>query len=126
MGLTDKQREKLGRTDAHQYYKPGPGPFWAGAGLGLLTTAGLVTTTAPVSLVALGGAVATGVSGPKAARLVASNPQPQLLQDAAYHKGYVREARGKRLGQTMLGWGSATLASLAVLVYIVLSSLTHL
>ena len=117
-GLSSAERQQRGRADAKRHYKPGAGAFWAGFGTGVVTTIGAFSVVTPLPAVALGagGVVAIGARSPKPARLAATAPQPQLLRDADYQQGYAKGARGKKLGQTALGWGVGTLTTFGGLV----------
>lgn len=124
-GLSAEERRELGRTDAKRGYRP-KGAFWAGMGVGLLTTPLLATGVGlPVTAAgSLGGALAVGSAGPKEDKLQASAPQPALLRDADYHKGYKQQASKRKSGRVMLGWGTGLVVSFVGLVVAVAIALS--
>jgi hypothetical protein len=57
-----------------------------------------------------------GAIVPRAEKLRASNPQPELLRDPAYRRGYTAQASNKKLGRALLGWGTGATVSLGLIV----------
>ncbi|RTQ45879.1 hypothetical protein EJV47_23910 [Hymenobacter gummosus] len=116
-GLSATERRRLGRDDAKRHYRPGKGVFWMGVGAGTVAPITLMPFTGVLGFVAgAGGAVAVGATKANQERLHATAPQPALLRDADYRRGYTQKAQGKRMGKAALGWGVGTVATFGTLI----------
>ncbi|OON68198.1 hypothetical protein [Hymenobacter sp. CRA2] len=123
-GLSAEERMQRGRADAGQHYRP-RGAFWAGFGAGTVVPALGLATVGPVGIVGgLGTAVGIGAVRPKAQKLQRSAPEPELLRDPDYYRGYSAKASGRHLGKTMLGWGVGTVVGLATLITVLAIALS--
>ncbi|GAB3829804.1 hypothetical protein [Hymenobacter jeollabukensis] len=115
--LSAPERYALGRANAKHDYHPPKGTFWIGMGTGFVAPTLLLPAPFPLGLVgSAGSAVAIGMVKPKPERLQASAQRPALLRDADYQKGYAHQARNKKLGRTMAGWGVGTALWVGALV----------
>lgn len=96
VGLSTEQRYLRGRQDSHQFYQPAKGVFWGTFGA---TLAGY----------GYGGLLAGGVMAltpPRRQSLRASAPQPQLLDDPDYYRGYRKQAQNRKVGKAAAGFGT--------------------
>lgn len=110
-GLNARQRDSLGRRDAAAHYNK-HGPYWGTLGASLY--AGPV-----LGLVAPAVISSTDV---KARNLQA--PQPALLADADYQRGYQQQANRTKRRRTWAGYGTgvgAWVVAVAVLVSVAIS-----
>lgn len=105
-GLSAPQRQQLGQYDAQRYYHAN-GVFWGtlGAALYLGPLFGLVP------------AIGIGSAGVRPGNL--QTPQPLLLQDASYAKGYQQQANRTKRRRAWGGYGIATAVYLTVVAALV-------
>ena len=107
VGLNAEQRYLRGRQDSRQYYQPAQGVFWG-------------TFAATVATTGYGGIVTGGVislTPPQRQNLLA--PQPQLLDDPDYYRGYRKQAQNRKLGKAAAGFGVGVAAEVALLAVVV-------
>ena len=110
VGLNAEQRYLRGRQDSRQYYRPAKGVFWG-------------TFAATVATTGYGGIVTGGVISlvpPPRQNLLA--PQPQLLDDPDYYRGYRKQAQNRKVGKAAAGFGVGVAAE-AVLLAIFVATL---
>lgn len=100
-GLGSRERQSLGAHDALRYYRAS-GPFWG--------TFGSALYLGPV----LGLAPAIGISSVRVRPSRLQAPQPLLLQDADYARGYQQQANRTKRGHTWAGYGVAAGVYLAL------------
>ena len=103
VGLNAEQRYTLGRQDSRQYYQPAKGVFWG-------------TFAATVATTSYGGIVTGGIislTPPQRQNLLA--PQPQLLDDPDYYRGYRKQAQNRKLGKAAAGFGVGVAAEVVLL-----------
>ena len=107
VGLSAEQRYLRGRQDNRQYYQPAKGVFWgtfgatlAGSGYGGIVAGGVISLTPP-----------------QRQNLLA--PQPQLLDDPGYYRGYRKQAQNRKPGKAAAGFGVGVAAEAALLVILV-------
>ncbi|GAA4392573.1 hypothetical protein [Hymenobacter koreensis] len=108
VGMSADQRYQQGRADARKHYKPAKGVFWGTFG----------SSFYPIGV--LGGVVtgvAVGTTPPRRQNLKA--PQPELLNDADYYKGYRKQAQARKLGKAAEGLGVAAGIQVAVIIVVV-------
>ncbi|WP_125916415.1 hypothetical protein [Hymenobacter coccineus] len=108
LGLNTRQRDSLGRRDAATHYR-NPGALWG--------TFGATLYAGPIVGVVMPALV--GRASVKARNLRA--PQPALLGDADYQRGYQQQANRTKHQQTWTGYGTGV-GAWVVLVAVILSA----
>lgn len=109
-----RARYLLGRADARTFYHPPRAVFWG--------TFGATLGTAPYTSLLGGVATVGAIAAVPPAEHHLVTPTPAYLLDADYHRGYVQQARLRKLGKASAGFGTAV-GALAVLSSIVLLAL---
>lgn len=118
-GLAGKERFALGQAHARQHFRPSKGIFWGGVGIGASSTVLTVPLGAFATLGGVGGTVALGLKRPQPGPVHASAPQPELLRDADYQRGYEHAARMRKLGKSVAGYAvGSTVVALPALVLV--------
>jgi hypothetical protein len=108
VGLTRAEASRRGANDARMYFKA-PGAFWGTYGATVINPmAGLATG-------AVFSAIRPGVRN-------LTIPQPAMLQNPDYVRGYQQQAQRKKLGKAAAGFG-AGMGTLVLVVLVVLSSI---
>ncbi|UOQ53732.1 hypothetical protein [Hymenobacter cellulosivorans] len=110
MQLSRQEAMQRGAADARKYFRA-PGAFWGTYGATLLNPmAGLVT------------GVVVGNVRPLEYNLTA--PDPNLLKNPDYVRGYQRQAKNKKLGKAVAGFG-AGVGTLVVALAVLLTNSRH-
>ncbi|MGI4886375.1 MAG: hypothetical protein ACRYFR_15570 [Janthinobacterium lividum] len=111
-GLNAGQRDSLGRRDAATHYNK-HGPYWGTLGATLYAgpVLGLVTPAAVSSI------------DVKARNLQA--PQPALLADADYQRGYQQQANRTKRRRTWAGYGTGAGAWVVLVAVLLSAAVSH-